>query len=93
MGAVASSSCRSCRLYLLAGLWVLLSDAEHILPAFATIWHGAFTPDGIVGGALGVLVIGFRRAAFSNRSGCWFRASIAHSAAATGRPIREGSSL
>ena len=47
--------------------------------ALAQIFNGAFSPEGIAGGAVGVLVQGFRRAAFSNEAGIG-SASIAHSA-------------
>ncbi|MDH5492353.1 MAG: alanine:cation symporter family protein, partial [Myxococcales bacterium] len=49
----------------------------------------AFTPRAGLGGALGVLMTGFKRAAFSNEAGVG-SASIAHSAAATDEPVREG---
>src|SRR5690606_5713847 len=49
----------------------------------------AFTPQAGLGGALGVLVTGFKRAAFSNEAGVG-SASIAHSAASTDEPVREG---
>ena len=50
--------------------------------AFAQIFNGAFSPEGVAGGAVGVLVQGFRRAAFSNEAGIG-SASIAHSAVNT----------
>ena len=57
--------------------------------AFAAIWTGAFTPDGITGGMIGVLIIGFRRAVFSNEAGLG-SAAIAHSTARTALPASEG---
>ena len=53
------------------------------------IINGAFNPQGIAGGAIGVLVQGFRRAAFSNEAGIG-SASIAHSAVKTNYPASEG---
>jgi AGCS family alanine or glycine:cation symporter len=50
---------------------------------------GAFSADGIAGGALGVMIIGFRRAVFSNEAGIG-SATIAHSAVKTDEPLTEG---
>jgi AGCS family alanine or glycine:cation symporter len=57
--------------------------------AFATIVRGAFAPDAAFGGFVGVLIMGFRRASFSNEAGCG-SAPIAHSAATTSEPVRQG---
>jgi AGCS family alanine or glycine:cation symporter len=57
--------------------------------AFTQIIDGAFSPSGIAGGAIGVLVQGFRRAAFSNEAGVG-SASIAHAAVRTKYPASEG---
>jgi len=57
--------------------------------AFSAIITGAFSPDALKGGAIGVLIIGFQRAAFSNEAGVG-SASIAHSAAKTDEPVSEG---
>ena len=59
------------------------------LAAFAAIFNGAFTGAGIAGGALGVLIQGFRRAAFSNEAGIG-SAAIAHSAVKTKHAASEG---
>jgi AGCS family alanine or glycine:cation symporter len=53
------------------------------------IFEGAFSPDALYGGAIGVLVVGFKRAAFSNEAGIG-SAAIAHAAAKTEYPVREG---
>jgi AGCS family alanine or glycine:cation symporter len=50
---------------------------------------GAFSPHGVAGGAVAVLILGFRRAAFSNEAGIG-SAAIAHSAVRTSKPITEG---
>jgi AGCS family alanine or glycine:cation symporter len=57
--------------------------------AFVQIYNGAFNPEGVAGGAIGVLVQGFRRAAFSNEAGVG-SASIAHSAVKTKYAASEG---
>jgi AGCS family alanine or glycine:cation symporter len=57
--------------------------------AVNTIISGAFSPEAGFGGLIGVLVQGFKRAAFSNEAGVG-SAAIAHSAAKTEYPVREG---
>ena len=90
IGAVASFIVPiMCTIYLLAGFFVLFANASEIGPAFATIVREAFSPIAVVGGGLGVLMRGFQRAAFSNEAGVG-SAAIAHSAAATDEPVREG---
>ena len=76
-------------IYVLASITVLVVKAEFIGEAFAAIWNGAFSPQGIAGGFVGVLVQGFKRAAFSNEAGIG-SASIAHSAVKTKHPASEG---
>jgi alanine or glycine:cation symporter, AGCS family len=78
-----------CGIYVLAGLWVLIVNYGEVPAAFVHILGEAFTPEAGYGGAVGVLMIGFQRAAFSNEAGVG-SASIAHSAAATDEPVREG---
>ena len=78
-----------CGLYLLAGLFIILTNLDQVGPAFREIVTQAFTPAAGFGGMVGVLITGFRRAAFSNEAGVG-SASIAHSAAATDEPVREG---
>ena len=58
-------------------------------PYLSAIVDGAFSPSALKGGILGVLVIGFQRAAFSNEAGVG-SAAIAHSAAKTNHPPSEG---
>ncbi len=76
-------------IYVAASLFVLIAKYDMIGNAFAQIFNGAFSPEGVVGGAVGVLVQGFRRAAFSNEAGVG-SASIAHSAVKTKYPASEG---
>ena len=64
-------------------------NIENIGPAFSAIWNGAFSPSALKGGIIGVLVIGFQRAAFSNEAGVG-SAAIAHSTAKTNNPPSEG---
>ncbi len=78
-----------CGLYLLCGAWILLANANALGGGLALIVTSAFSLKAGVGGLVGVLIQGFRRAAFSNEAGIG-SASIAHSAASTEEPIREG---
>jgi len=78
-----------CIIYVSACLWILIADAAAVPHAFRVIFEGAFTPEALYGGVIGVLVQGFKRAAFSNEAGVG-SAAIAHSAARTEYPIREG---
>ncbi|MDC7995789.1 alanine/glycine:cation symporter family protein [Altibacter sp. HG106] len=76
-------------MYILAVIIVLGMNASAIPSAFQAIWEGAFSPEGVVGGFIGVLIQGFKRAAFSNEAGIG-SASIAHSAVKTQHPASEG---
>ena len=76
-------------IYVAASLFVLISKYDMIGDAIMQIINGAFSPEGVVGGAVGVLVQGFRRAAFSNEAGVG-SASIAHAAVKTKYAASEG---
>jgi AGCS family alanine or glycine:cation symporter len=78
-----------CGLYVIACLVVIFTNVPAIPAAFGAIIDGAFNPGAAYGGFVGVLVQGFRRAAFSNEAGAG-SAAIAHSAARTPYPVREG---
>ena len=78
-----------CLIYVSACLFILFSHTSEIPAAFRSIIDGAFNPDAAFGGFIGVLVLGFKRAAFSNEAGVG-SAAIAHSAAKTEYPVREG---
>ncbi len=78
-----------CAVYVTAALFILFKNFGEIPAAFGLIIDGAFNPDAAFGGFLGVLIIGFQRAAFSNEAGVG-SAAIAHSAAKTDYPVREG---
>ena len=76
-------------LYVITSLIIIFVNFAHIGDAFSEIFSGAFTADGISGGVIGVLVVGFQRAAFSNEAGVG-SAAIAHSAVKTDEPVSEG---
>lgn len=76
-------------IYVAASIFVLIAKYDMIGDAFVQIFNGAFSPEGVLGGAVGVLVQGFRRAAFSNEAGIG-SASIAHSAVKTKYAASEG---
>lgn len=76
-------------IYVAASFFVLIAKYDLIGEAILQIFNGAFSPEGVVGGAVGVLVQGFRRAAFSNEAGIG-SASIAHSAVKTKYAASEG---
>jgi len=78
-----------CVIYVLACLWILLSNYSLIPAAFSKILAEAFNPVAIKGGAIGVLIVGVTRAAFSNEAGIG-SAAIAHAAAKTKYAVREG---
>lgn len=78
-----------CILYVAACLYVILANAAAIPAALGTIVQGAFTPAAGVGGFVGCLVTGIRRAVFSNEAGIG-SAAIAHSAARSDHPVQEG---
>ena len=76
-------------LYVLACVWIILSNASMVPAAIGTIITEAFTPAAGVGGLIGVLVQGFKRAAFSSEAGIG-SAAIAHAAAKVKYPVRQG---
>lgn len=78
-----------CGIYVAAALYILVVNYDAIIPAFALILRSAFTDNALYGGFLGVMVIGIKRAAFSNEAGLG-SASIAHAAAKTNEPVSEG---
>ncbi|NKY15774.1 alanine/glycine:cation symporter family protein [Streptomyces somaliensis] len=76
-------------IYIVACLVVILVHVSAVPAAIGTIIEGAFNPQGVAGGVLGALIIGFKRAAFSNEAGLG-SAPIAHSAVKTRHPASEG---
>lgn len=78
-----------CVLYVIAALVVIFANFSEVPAAFGKIFEGAFAPTAVGGGIIGVIIQGFRRAAFSNEAGIG-SASIAHSAVKTNNPASEG---
>ena len=79
-----------CLFYCTVCLIIILSNASQVPAMIASIFASAFNPDAIFsGGLIGVLLTGAQRAAFSNEAGLG-SAAIAHAAARTEEPIREG---
>lgn len=76
-------------IYIIASLIIIFAHFSEIPAAVGQIISGAFTPTAAVGGIAGVIIQGFRRAAFSNEAGAG-SAAIAHSAVRTKYPASEG---
>ena len=76
-------------IYVLASLVIIFANIEYIGDAISMIFAGAFTPEAGLGGVIGVIIVGFQRAAFSNEAGAG-SAAIAHSAVKTKYPASEG---
>ncbi|MEX0593970.1 MAG: sodium:alanine symporter family protein [Balneolaceae bacterium] len=81
-------------IYISGGLLILLLNADQILPSFGLILSQAFDPQaGLLGTGSGALIFtlsyGVQRGLFSNEAGQG-SAPIAHSAARTDQPVREG---
>ncbi len=76
-------------MYVLACLVVILVNVTAVPDAIGTIFQGAFEAEGVAGGVIGALIVGFQRAAFSNEAGLG-SAPIAHSAVKTKHPASEG---
>ena len=76
-------------IYVGAALIIIGYNISDLGMVFGKIISGAFSPEAGLGGFIGVLIIGFKRAAFSNEAGVG-SASIAHSAAKTKEPVSEG---
>ncbi len=76
-------------LYVGTALIIIFINISQIGEAFRLIFEGAFEGDAMKGGVIGVLIVGFQRASFSNEAGAG-SAAIAHSAVKTEEPISEG---
>ena len=81
-------------LYFISSLYVVFSNYELVPTLFADIFRAAFGGDAVLGGAVGltfkeVLITGVKRAVFSNEAGVGTEA-LAHGAAQTKEPVREG---
>ena len=75
--------------YLTMTLWIVVSHITEVPAVLASIVSEAFQPSAIGGGMLGVVLIGVSRGAFSNEAGVGTEV-MAHGAARTGEPVREG---
>ncbi len=78
-----------CGTYVIAALVIILGNIGQLPEAFSIILSGAFAPEAVGGGIIGVLIQGVKRAAFSNEAGLG-SAPIAHSAVKTDKPASEG---
>ena len=78
-----------CGIYLLACVIILLFHFSDIPAAILVIFESAFSLEAGFGGLIGVLIIGVKRAVFSNEAGIG-SAAIAHSAAKVSHPAEEG---
>lgn len=76
-------------MYVGASIVIIFMNLEVIPEAFTQIWNGAFGNNSMLGGVIGVMIVGFQRAAFSNEAGVG-SASIAHAAVKTKFPASEG---
>lgn len=76
-------------IYALAAFIIIGINIENLGAAFSAIYNGAFNATALKGGIIGVMIVGFQRAAFSSESGVG-SAAIAHSAGKTNHPVSEG---
>ena len=75
--------------YLAMTMWVVFANLSEVPDVLLSIVTEAFDPSAVSGGLLGVILIGISRGAFSNEAGVGTEV-MAHSAAKTREPIREG---
>ncbi|MGP5163628.1 alanine/glycine:cation symporter family protein [Arthrobacter rhombi] len=75
--------------YGLSVIVILIANISELPQAIVLIFEGAFTGNGVAGGAVGVAIVGIQRALFSNAAGVG-SAGIAHSTVKTKRPAQEG---
>ena len=76
--------------YVLSVVYILIKNHDRLLPSLALVFEDAFTGQAVLGGSVGaVILIGAQRAAFSNEAGIG-TAPMAHGAAKTNEPVREG---
>jgi len=76
-------------IYALAAFVIIGINIENLGAALSAIFNGAFNATALKGGIIGVMIVGFQRAAFSSESGVG-SAAIAHSAGKTNHPVSEG---
>ena len=78
-----------CGFYVVTCLIIIFSNVSEIPALIISIFQQAFSPEAAFGGFIGVMIQGVKRASFSNEAGLG-SAAIAHSAAKTDEPVREG---
>jgi len=77
-------------IYMLCGIFIIISNFSQLDDILLLIIRDAFTGEAVLGGSIGAVIItGIRRAAFSNEAGIGTEA-MAHGAAITKEPVREG---
>ena len=76
-------------IYVIGALLVIMINADKVSWAISAIFSEAFNPSAMSGGMLGIMILGFQRAAFSNEAGIG-SAAIAHATVKTQEPITEG---
>ncbi|MCP4284132.1 MAG: alanine:cation symporter family protein [Gammaproteobacteria bacterium] len=76
-------------IYVGTALIILFANFSEVPTALGIIFKGAFAPEAIGGGIIGVLIQGLKRASFSNEAGVG-SAAIAHAAVRTKEPLTEG---
>ena len=76
-------------IYVVGALLVIIINADKVPWAISAIFTEAFNPSAMSGGMLGIMILGFQRAAFSNEAGIG-SAAIAHATVKTQEPITEG---
>tara|TARA_X000000368_G_scaffold365153_1_gene311247 strand:- start:3877 stop:5265 length:1389 start_codon:yes stop_codon:yes gene_type:complete len=76
-------------IYLFCGISIIMINIDSIPSVFSLIFNGAFKESSIYGGVIGIMVIGFQRAAFSNEAGMGTEV-MAIGASRTNEPIRSG---
>lgn len=76
-------------IYIAACLTIILANVTRVPGLIVEIFSAAFSMDAAFGGMIGAIIVGFQRAAFSSEAGLGSSA-IAHSAAKTDHPVREG---
>lgn len=76
--------------YVVSCLFIIFANLSSVPEMFMSIFSEAFNPSSIyAGGFIGVFIQGVKRASFSNEAGVG-SAAIAHAAAKTDEPVREG---
>ena len=76
-------------LYCSCALVVVVMNAQYIPGAIAWVFREAFGTEQVSGGMVGIMMMGFQRALFSNEAGLG-TASVAHAAVKTRHPVTEG---